>query len=96
MRNEALRSICAGFLAAGCLGVAFAVDGNEWPQFRGTNRDDKSPKTGLLKMWPEAGPRLVRPSRRQESNTRRSDLSILIRGKVIPFASETAQKSGYF
>jgi len=60
MRNEALRNIWAGFLMAGCLGVAFAGDGNDWPQFRGPNRDGKSPETGLLKKWPEAGPRLVR------------------------------------
>jgi len=31
-----------------------------WPQFRGPNRDGKSPETGLLKRWPEAGPSLVR------------------------------------
>jgi outer membrane protein assembly factor BamB len=31
-----------------------------WPQFRGPNRDGKSPETGLLKEWPEAGPSLVR------------------------------------
>jgi len=59
MRNEALRSICAGFLVTACLGVASAGDGNAWPQFRGPNRDGKSPETGLLKKWPEAGPRLI-------------------------------------
>jgi len=32
----------------------------DWPQFRGLNRDGKSPEIGLLKKWPEAGPRLVR------------------------------------
>jgi outer membrane protein assembly factor BamB len=31
-----------------------------WPQFRGPNRDGKSPETGLIKEWPEAGPSLVR------------------------------------
>jgi len=30
-----------------------------WPQFRGPNRDGKSPETGLLKQWPAAGPRLI-------------------------------------
>jgi len=30
--------------------------GNEWPQFRGSNRDGKSAETGLLKKWPEGGP----------------------------------------
>jgi len=35
VRNKVLRSTCIGFLVAACLCVAFAGDGNEWPQFRG-------------------------------------------------------------
>ncbi len=31
----------------------------EWSQWRGPNRDGKSPETGLLKEWPAGGPRLV-------------------------------------
>jgi prepilin-type processing-associated H-X9-DG protein len=31
----------------------------EWPQFRGPNRDGISNETGLLKEWPDAGPRLA-------------------------------------
>jgi len=31
----------------------------EWPSFRGPNRDGKSPDTGLLKEWPEGGPKLL-------------------------------------
>lgn len=31
----------------------------DWPQFRGPNRDGKSPETGLLKEWPEGGPKLL-------------------------------------
>lgn len=27
--------------------------GADWPQFRGLNRDGKSPETGLLKRWPD-------------------------------------------
>ena len=34
-------------------GSASAAD---WPQFRGPNRDNRSPDTGLLKTWPEGGP----------------------------------------
>jgi outer membrane protein assembly factor BamB len=54
MRNEAIRRICAGFLVAGCLGVAFAGDGNEWPQFRGPGgsgiaQDPKS--SGVPTEW---------------------------------------------
>ncbi|MHC4755794.1 MAG: outer membrane protein assembly factor BamB family protein [Planctomycetota bacterium] len=35
------------------------VSAADWPQFRGQNRDGKSPETGLLKKWPEAGPKLL-------------------------------------
>src|SRR5215213_1456856 len=31
----------------------------DWPQYRGPNRDDVSPETGLLKEWPKAGPPLA-------------------------------------
>jgi len=31
----------------------------DWPQWRGPNRDGKSPETGLLKQWPEGGPKLA-------------------------------------
>ena len=38
------------------LSICSAAD---WPQFRGLNRDGKSDETGLLKKWPEGGPRLL-------------------------------------
>ena len=31
----------------------------EWPQWRGPNRDGKSPAVGLLTQWPDAGPKLI-------------------------------------
>lgn len=31
----------------------------DWPQWRGPNRDDLSKETGLLKQWPEGGPKRV-------------------------------------
>ncbi len=31
----------------------------DWPEWRGAGREDRSPDTGLLKSWPESGPRLV-------------------------------------
>ena len=34
-----------------------AVNAADWPQFRGPNRDGTSSETGLLKQWPEGGPR---------------------------------------
>ncbi|MHC4474606.1 MAG: outer membrane protein assembly factor BamB family protein [Planctomycetota bacterium] len=39
--------------------VNSACFGVDWPQFRGPNRDGKSPETGLLKQWPEGGPKLL-------------------------------------
>jgi outer membrane protein assembly factor BamB len=43
-----------------CAAVALAApERNEWPQFRGPNRDDISSDKGLLKEWPKDGPPLV-------------------------------------
>ncbi|MHC4435202.1 MAG: outer membrane protein assembly factor BamB family protein, partial [Planctomycetota bacterium] len=36
--------------------AAADVSANDWPQFHGPNRDNKSPDKGLLKAWPEGGP----------------------------------------
>ncbi len=33
--------------------------GGDWPQFGGPTRDNKSAETGLLKQWPEGGPKLL-------------------------------------
>jgi len=38
-----------------CLGADKTADG--WPGWRGANRDGKSSDTGLLKSWPEGGPK---------------------------------------
>ena len=32
---------------------------DDWPQFRGPNRDGISAETGLLRQWPEGGPRVL-------------------------------------
>ena len=32
---------------------------NNWPQWRGPNRDGKSEDKGLLKKWPQDGPELL-------------------------------------
>ena len=37
----------------------FNVSADDWPQFRGPKRDGISKETGLLKQWPEGGPKLV-------------------------------------
>jgi outer membrane protein assembly factor BamB len=39
-------------------GAAFGAD-FDWPQFRGPNRDGVSLETGLLKTWPDGGPKLL-------------------------------------
>jgi len=41
------------------LTLVMMVNGADWPGFRGANRDAKSTETGLLKQWPEGGPKLI-------------------------------------
>lgn len=36
-----------------------AVRADDWPQYRGPNRDGVSRETGLLKSWPKDGPKLL-------------------------------------
>ena len=38
------------------VGAAAAED---WPQFRGSNRDATSQETGLLRAWPAGGPKVL-------------------------------------
>ena len=40
-------------------GVALASGAKGWPQWRGPERTGGSSETGLLKAWPEGGPKLV-------------------------------------
>lgn len=53
-----LLAVCLIFLF---LQSAFspAPDPDDWPQWRGPNRDGKSNETGLLKTWPTNGPRVI-------------------------------------
>ncbi|MBI2949287.1 MAG: PQQ-like beta-propeller repeat protein [Verrucomicrobia bacterium] len=39
--------------------AAVCVHANDWPQWRGLNRDGVSTETGLLKKWPSGGPPLA-------------------------------------
>ena len=42
------------------INAASAMDASDdWPQWRGPNRDDHSSDTGLLKTWPQGGPKLL-------------------------------------
>jgi len=47
-----------GILLTAGLGIAPAAAG-DWPQFHGPRRDNISTETGLLKRWPDAGPKLL-------------------------------------
>jgi outer membrane protein assembly factor BamB len=56
------RSFRAIMLASALIGVftdASAARANDWPQFRGPNRDDVSTETGLLQDWPAGGPKFA-------------------------------------
>src|SRR6516162_5577802 len=53
MKTRALLALAA----AGLLSLAAGAD--DWPQFRGPNRDGVSKETGLLKKWPKEGPPLL-------------------------------------
>lgn len=57
MPRSHLRTVAAALLALAA--VAPTLSGADWPQWRGPNRDDVSTETGLLKSWPEGGPRRV-------------------------------------
>src|SRR5580704_3477277 len=39
--------------------AARALAADDWPQWRGVNRDGHSADTGLLKAWPAEGPKLL-------------------------------------
>jgi len=54
-RYESPFRLVVALLAVFC-GSLWADD---WPQWRGPNRDGKSPDTGLLKKWPDGGPPLL-------------------------------------
>jgi outer membrane protein assembly factor BamB len=44
---------------AGLLALAAAAAAADWPQWQGSQRDNVSRETGLLKDWPEGGPTLA-------------------------------------
>ncbi len=43
--------------------VGLGLSADDWPQWRGPNRDGISRETGLLQAWPSAGPKRVWLSR---------------------------------
>ncbi len=52
-----MKTTAALALAFGLLALSARAD--DWPQFRGPNRDNVSKETGLLKTWPAEGPKLA-------------------------------------
>ncbi len=59
MNSSRFRSIIAALVLV-CFYITGAAQAtNDWPQWRGPNRDGISKETGLLKQWPENGPALV-------------------------------------
>ena len=46
-------------LTIALLAAPAAVLGDDWPQFRGPHRDGISAETGLLRQWPEGGPKVL-------------------------------------
>ena len=53
------RGLIAAFVCSLVLTVAGPASAEDWLQWRGPNRDGISKETGLLKKWPEGGPKLV-------------------------------------
>jgi outer membrane protein assembly factor BamB len=56
MRTSALTAVIVGLLVSAS---AAGQPQPEWPCFHGPNRDNKSREIGLLKQWPEGGPKLL-------------------------------------
>jgi outer membrane protein assembly factor BamB len=67
-REKAVKSRLLITITALCLGLSavsftrsanLAVSTSDWPQWRGPERNGISKETGLLKQWPEGGPKLL-------------------------------------
>jgi len=54
-----IRRILQLFVLAGIVTPALAAESAPWPTFRGPERTAVSPDTGLLKEWPDGGPKLA-------------------------------------
>jgi len=52
-------SVLALFLLVSCTLSGNALGLDDWPHWRGPDRNDKSSETGLLKQWPEEGPKQI-------------------------------------
>jgi len=57
--SNTLSLLICFFVLSAVFFAAASVYANDWPQFRGKNRDGKSSETGLLSSWPQDGPPLA-------------------------------------
>ena len=55
MKNRTMVTVFLAFFIA----IPNVSRADDWPQFHGIKRDAKSAETGLLKSWPEGGPKLL-------------------------------------
>lgn len=61
-RTATLAALAAAAVFSAALSLfplAGAARADDWAQFRGPDRENRSAETGLLKQWPESGPPLV-------------------------------------
>lgn len=58
-KNSSYQFLTGVALAIGLFGLAEQVGAADWPQFMGPNRDGTSVEKGLLKAWPETGPKVI-------------------------------------
>ena len=59
-KGRAAPKLCfPGALLWTLLFAATSVDGADWPQFRGPDRDGISKETGLMRDWPAGGPQVL-------------------------------------
>ncbi len=60
MKSTSIKALIAAVsISVFLAGQAAAQTGDDWPQWRGANRDGISKETGLLKQWPTDGPPLA-------------------------------------
>jgi outer membrane protein assembly factor BamB len=58
MVRVSLLAVC-GVIAACAVLVSMSAAADDWYQLQGANRDGTSPETGLLRSWPEDGPKVL-------------------------------------
>ncbi len=85
MRKALVTSLIVGLLGTGTVLAQDRLKSGDWPEWRGPQRDAICPETGLLRQWPEGGPRLLWSAREvnKGSNVGNGYASIAISGGRI-------------